>query len=290
MISNIWTKIFNLKNRYIKTRLIPPYISIIIDTLIYEPKDQFIFKKIFKAIRLFKYRITKKRDWNAVENIDYIVTNSEYTKSRINKIYNRDSSVVYPPVDDSFFSDSDILGDYWISINRLVRHKRIEIQLEAFEKIPSEKLIIVGGFDLDSSQYVKTLYSKLPTNVSHEGFLDDEELQNILKHSKGFITTAKNEDFGMSAVEAMAAGKPVIAPNEGGYKESVINNETGILIDNLDSDKLKDAILKISDELKESPDKYRSACIERAKEFSTENFVRGIEKEIQKIREYPNSF
>ena len=93
---------------------------------------------------------------------------------------------------------------------------------------------------------------------------------------KGFITTSLDEDFGMTAIEAMASGKPVIAPNDGGYKESVINNKTGILINNIDPKKIIKAIKKISI----NPEKYRAACTKQAKKFSSKEFARKIKSSI----------
>ena len=83
-----------------------------------------------------------------------------------------------------------------------------------------------------------------------------------------------NEDFGMTAVEAMASGKPVIAPNEGGYQESVVDGETGILIDNISPEKIRGAMQKIECDL----DKYRKKSIKRAKEFDLQNYISQIKE------------
>ena len=79
----------------------------------------------------------------------------------------------------------------------------------------------------------------------------------------------------------MASGKPVIAANEGGYKETVINDKTGILIDNINEDKLIAAIKKINRELKKSPDKYKEACLKQAEKFDTKIFIKKIREEVK---------
>ena len=94
------------------------------------------------------------------------------------------------------------------------------------------------------------------------------------------ITTSQDEDFGMNAVEAMASGKPVIAPDEGGYRETVVHGQTGILIDAIDENKLRNAILKLGEELAHDPAKYREACQISARRFGTGVFIEKIKSEI----------
>ncbi len=89
-----------------------------------------------------------------------------------------------------------------------------------------------------------------------------------------------DEDFGMTVVEAMASGKPVIAPNEGGYMESILNNENGILIDNISGDKLRDAINIIENNLVNDKDKYVKTNQDRAKKFDTSSFIEQIKAKI----------
>ena len=105
-----------------------------------------------------------------------------------------------------------------------------------------------------------------------------EELIDLYANCKGFITTSKEEDFGMTPVEAMASGKPVIAPNEGGYKETIINGVTGKLIDNINVEKLVEAIQEIG----ENPKQYKNTCLRQAKKFDTKVFIKKIKEQINK--------
>jgi glycosyltransferase involved in cell wall biosynthesis len=229
-----------------------------------------------------------------------VVQSKTYTKERIKKYYKKDAVVIYPPTETKKFiveslkpidqTDSTLANtsasrtnkietDYWLSVNRIVRHKRIEIQIDAFKKLPEEKLVIVGSYEKEAEQFetYKDEIEKAKTdNVRILNWVDNTELTRLYKNCKGFITTATAEDFGMTAVEAMSAGKFVIAPNEGGYKESILDGKTGTLIDTIDSEKLITAICKVSDELKRNPSLYKEASQKRASEFDTSVFIAKI--------------
>jgi len=215
-----------------------------------------------------------------IKKVDNIVCNSENTKRRLDKFLNRKAEVIHPPIYTNKFHYKKN-GDYWLSVNRLLNHKRVDIQIEAFKKLPRERLIIVGSYEKSVKhfqRYVKYIESIKPDNVEILSWVDFEKLTELYSNCKGFITTAKDEDFGMTPVEAMASGKPVIAANEGGYKETIIDGKTGILIENINPEKLAEAIKKIG----ENPEKYKKECLKRAKEFDTSEFIKKIEKNFPK--------
>ncbi len=209
--------------------------------------------------------------------------NSVNTQNRLKKFLNRESVVINPPVENQsyFFKKS---GDYWLSVNRLFSNKRIDMQLNAFSNLPEEKLIIVGSYEqskhfLDYANYCKKIK---PKNVEIKSWVSQDELVNLYANCKGFITTSKDEDFGMNVVEAMASGKAVVAPNEGGYKETIINGKTGILIDDIDENKLAEAIEKLGKQIDENPLLFKNTCQNQAKNFDTKIFIEKIKKEISK--------
>jgi glycosyltransferase involved in cell wall biosynthesis len=212
-----------------------------------------------------------------IKNIDKIVCNSNNTRNRIKKYLHRDAIVINPPTETSKFCYKKN-GDFWLSVNRLLKPKRIELQMKAFAKLPNEKLVIIGSYEKSSHflKYVSFINKIKPKNVEIRSWIDEHELRELYANCKGFITTAHDEDFGMTAVEAMASGKPVIAPNEGGYKETVINKKTGLLINNIDENNLAEAIKEIG----KNPKKYKSACIKQAKKFDTKVFIRKIRRAI----------
>ena len=161
--------------------------------------------------------------------VDRVVTNSENTRRRIREYLDRDARVLYPPTDVSRFR-FEALDDFWLSVNRLYPEKRLEIQLEAFRRLPRERLVVVGGYARGdhAAEYVAGL--RPPPNVELRGEVDDAELVRLYARCRGLICTARDEDFGMTPVEAMASGKVVLAVDEGGFRESVVPGETGWLL------------------------------------------------------------
>ena len=210
-------------------------------------------------------------------SVDCIITNSQTVKRRVAKYLGRQAEVINPPTETGKFHYATN-GAYWLSVNRLVAYKRVEIQTEAFKKLPQEKLIIVGSYEKSEhfKWFADLIKSIKPDNVEIISWADQSELIDLYANCRGFITTSKEEDYGLGPIEAMASGKPVIAPNEGGNRETVIDGVTGRLIDDIDADKLAEAIKKIGAE----PEKYKEACQARAKEFDTEVFIKKIKEKI----------
>jgi len=209
------------------------------------------------------------------KHVQKVACNSNNTSSRLKRYLGREGEVIYPPIETSRFSYRKN-GDYWLSVNRLISHKRVDMQMKAFAKMPDEKLIVVGCYEQsrhfqDHARYIEGLR---PPNVEIINWVPQKELLRLYSECKGFITTSKDEDFGMTPVEAMASGKPVIAPNEGGYKETVLDGVTGQLIDDIDSDKLSRAVAEIG----VNPEDYKERCLKRASEFDTSKFIRKIKQ------------
>jgi len=142
--------------------------------------------------------------------------------------------------------------------------------------MPDEKLIIVGGYAKGdhAEKYAKNISSKLPYNVTILGEVSGQELIDLYSRCKGLICTALDEDFGLTPVEAMASGKPVIAVNEGGFRETV-TEKTGLLI-NADLNSIIEAIKYTSNK----PEKYKESCIEQAKSFDISIFSKNIKNVI----------
>lgn len=204
-----------------------------------------------------------------------IATNSKNTSRRIKKYFKRDAQVIYPPVETSKFTCREY-GNFWLSVNRLYPEKRVENQIEAFRRMPDEELVIVGGYSKGdhAKGYAENIVKNLPRNVKVLGEISEAELLDAYSRCKGIICTAMDEDFGMTPVEAMASGKPVIAVNEGGFKETVTEG-TGIFI-NADIHSVIEAVKFISCR----PNSYQDACFNRAKEFDISIFTKKIKNVI----------
>lgn len=214
--------------------------------------------------------------WSA-RRVDYWIANSENVKKRIWKFYRRDSVVVYPPVRVSEMVEKSKglkKEEYFLIVSRLVGAKGIVEAAVALKKL-GYKLKISGesvGFSVVKKQLQKIKGVELLGRVS------DEMLPELYAKAKGFIALAREEDFGVTPVEAMASGTPVIAFNGGGFKESVLDGETGILVNNTDEKTLEIAIAELV-EKKWQKEKLQK----RAEKFSEERFVAEIKKVVSKF-------
>ncbi|OGY44204.1 MAG: hypothetical protein A2729_05110 [Candidatus Buchananbacteria bacterium RIFCSPHIGHO2_01_FULL_39_14] len=213
-----------------------------------------------------------------LKSVNHLVAISNNVKNRIEKYLNRTAAVVYPPVEVNKFYYRQS-GGYWLSVNRLVVHKRVLMQLEAFKRLPDEKLVIIGSYEKSKhfKQYAKLVWQNKPKNVEILSWVGQERLIELYANCKGFITTSLDEDFGLNVIEAMAAGKPVIAPNDGGYRETVIDGATGRLIDSITSDKL---VLAIKD-LGQNPVQFKAVCQKQAQNFDLAVFIKKIKEQIK---------
>lgn len=218
-------------------------------------------------------------DKRSLRHICRIVTNSENSRRRIARYYGKDAPVIYPPIPTKKFRFNDN-GSYWLSVNRLYPEKRIMLQLAAFERMPEEKLKIAGWHSKEgSAKRSLGLPSKIPENVEFLKSVSDEELVELYANCKGLLCTAIDEDFGMTPLEAMASGKPVVSVKEGGYLESMVDGVTGRLVDPT-AESIIDAVRSIS---KEGSARYKDACMQRAKLFDEKIFFTKVKEEIRNI-------
>lgn len=208
----------------------------------------------------------------AVNEMSVIIANSEHVRQRIRHFLGKEAVVVYPPCDINRFRWVG-QGDYFLSVGRLDPLKRVDFVVKAFLKMPNKRLIVTSG----GADFFKL--RQLANGASHIGFtnwVDEQDLANLVGNAIAIIYVPKDEDFGMSAVESMAAGKPVIGVAEGGLLETVIPGETGWLIEPpLSVEKLVAVINSIS--LDEAL-KMRNACEEQARHFDKQLFLKNIRK------------
>ena len=181
--------------------------------------------------------IHKIRMWDrlAADRVDYFIAISHYIQDRISKYYRRESKVIFPPVNTHLYEIAPKKQDYYLIVSRLVTYKRIDLAIEAFNKLGLPLVIIGGGPE------EKKLKAMAKENIIFLGRLSDEEIARYYAESKAFIFPGE-EDFGITPVEAQASGTPVIAYGRGGVMDTVRDGETGILFREQTSESLIAAI------------------------------------------------
>lgn len=165
----------------------------------------------------------KIRMWDrlAADRVDYFIANSNYIKGRIGKYYRRESKVIFPPVNTHLYH-IEKKEDFYLIVSRMVTYKRVDLAVDAFNELRLPLIIIGGGPE------EKKLKAKAKSNIQFLGRLTDEEIVSYYARSKAFIFPGE-EDFGITPIEAQAAGTPVIAYGRGGALDTVIDGQTGIL-------------------------------------------------------------
>lgn len=205
----------------------------------------------------------QKWDVKTADRVTKFVSISKNIQNKIKKYYNRDSEIIYPPVDvDNYPEPRD--EDYFLMVTAMVPYKRVDLAIEAFNELKYPLKVIGTGPD------EKRLKSIANSNVEFLGWLSDNEIKNYYAGCRAFLFP-QEEDFGITAVEAQAAGKPVIAYAKGGALETVVDNATGVFFQEPTVKSLKEAVLKL-DKTKFSSDKIK----ENSKSFSTQKFEKEI--------------
>jgi glycosyltransferase involved in cell wall biosynthesis len=241
----------------------------------HRPFDRFLHP-LYNVLVPAAKKILRKADYGAAQKVDFLVSISEEVRKRVKKHYNRDSVVIYPPVDVERFSKQTtdyrlqqeaVVGrrkadSFFLVVSRLGGYKKVDIVVQAFNKL-GLPLKIVG----EGPQY-NYLRSIAKDNIELLGRRSDEEVTNLYKSCTALIFPTY-EDFGIVPVEAMAAGKPVIAYRVGGALETVVEGVTGEFFDRQTSDDIIGVVKKFN------PGKYEpQACRLQAQKFSKEVFQR----------------
>ena len=207
----------------------------------YEFKNEYTngmnpIKKALVNCLLFFMRIWDK---NNNKRVDYFIANSHEIQRRVKETYNRDSVVINPPVRCSLFDVSNIDGDYYFVVSRLVSYKRFDLAVQACKEL-GRKLIIIGdGPEREKLEKI----ADGDKNIIFMGRQPDDVLKKYMQECKALIFPGL-EDFGIVPVEAQACGRPVIAYGKGGVLDTVIDGETGVLFKEQTVEALKKAILK----------------------------------------------
>lgn len=207
-------------------------------------------------------------DFKQSKKVDYFLANSKNVAQRIEKFYRRDSTVIYPPIETpdikTKIADTQ-KGDYFLTGGRFVSAKNFDLIIKACIKA-NVKLKIFGSGILENE--LKNISNE---NIEFMGKVGDEELHQLYTNAQGFIVAQKDEDFGMTVVEAQSYGCPVIAFRGGGYLETITEGKNGIFFEDLTTDSVVKALRK-SKKIKWS----KTTIIRSTQKFSEESFKKNI--------------
>jgi glycosyltransferase involved in cell wall biosynthesis len=215
----------------------------------------------------------RRTDLAASRRPDAYVANSAAVQQRIQRFYGRDSTIVHPPVDvDDFDPHGEKDPGLFLWVHRLVSYKNPETVVEAFRGLPY-RLTMVGVGPLE-----ETLRANLPENVELDGWLPREELARRYERASGFVHVGE-EDFGITMVEALAAGTPVIALDRGGARDIVRAGEDGLLVPDARPETIRRAVRELA-----GRDWDRDALAARAAEFSRDRFLERMLAVVEGVR------
>lgn len=205
------------------------------------------------------------RNWDVQSSsrVDAYIANSRYVARRIEKYYGKPSTVIYPPVDLSYFQLVEEKEDFYLTASRLVPYKKIDLIVETFRRMPQRKLIVIGD-----GPELAGLQKKKPPNVDLLGYQSNAVLRTYLQKARAFLFAAI-EDFGILPVEAMGCGTPVIAFGRGGAKETVAEGISGLFFEEQTTRSLQQAI-----EHFETKTFHPAAIKAHAEQFSRARFDR----------------
>jgi glycosyltransferase involved in cell wall biosynthesis len=177
------------------------------------------------------------RQWdrNASTRVDYFLSNSEVTRRRVRKFYGREAHVLCPPIDVSAFHLADAYEDFYLIVSALMPYKRLDIAVDAFNRLGLPLKIIGTGPD------ARRLAAMAGPNVELLGWRSDQDVRQAYARCRAFIMTA-DEDFGLTPLEAQASGRPVIAYGSGGALETVVDGVTGVFFRQQTADALAEAV------------------------------------------------
>lgn len=223
--------------------------------------------------RLGRNLMHKIRMWDrlAAERVDAYCTNSHFVQKRIQKYYRKVSDVIYPPVDTKKFTIERGEKEYYLAIGRLTPYKKFNIIVEAFNALEKPLLIVGTGVE------ERKLKMKAKKNITFLGHIPEEDIPQLYAQAKALIFP-QIEDFGITPLESMATGRPVIAYKEGGALETVKEGVTGVFFKEQNAIGIVQAVHEFERNYKKfSPEEIQKHAMKFSMEIFKEKFLHYVE-------------
>mgnify|MGYP002640846393 CR=1 FL=1 len=219
------------------------------------------------------YFVHKLKIWDhsTASRVDTFVANSSFISRRIKKYYRRESIIISPPVNTEEFKSADNIGDYYLWLGRFIQYKRPDLAIDAFNKM-GKKLVMIG-----EGEELADCKARALNNIEFLGFQPIEVVKEMLAGSRALIFPGI-EDAGITPVESMASGRPVIAYNKGGIQDTVIDGKTGVLFNEQTSISLQEAVVEFETNI---DDFNPTLIVKHAQQFSKDHFKKSFEKIVQ---------
>lgn len=270
-----------------------PHVAYIHSPMRYAWDLYFDYKKRSGKITSFfmDRMIPQIRLWDVIssQRIDKIIVNSNFIRRRTKKYWNRESEVIYPPVNTENLTPNNLPPEnFYVAFSRFVPYKRLDLAIKACGQLKRNLVVIGSGSQEKELKVLAESYTNIHSKetidqsakITFTGRISDEKVKDYLQRAKALIFCAE-EDFGIIPVEAQACGRPVIALKKGGAMETVLDGKTGVFFESQTETSLKNAILDFEE--KEKNGMFDSKFISsHAKKFSTENFIENLKSAINR--------
>lgn len=236
----------------------------------------------FLRKRIFNWVSRRIRQWEYVtaQRPDVLVANSENTRARIQKYYDRDAEVIYPPVETEQYrvhaeEIDNPSRNYFFTISRLWKEKHVSEICEAFQNDLPDETLYVAGTGPQSGEMEK--YAERNENIQYLGYVSEERKRELYINAKAFVFNAVDEDFGLTPIEANAAGTPVVTVEEGGVLESQ-SEETAVFFDDYNPESVTDGVERF---LAREEEFDRDTLMQNAERFSVQRFKQELKEVVE---------